>query len=141
MSTLTVALGDPKKKCSGKITDRIKTFEDACRELDIDPNGKITIEASGELEGDLKSIAAYAKLIIIARALNEGWKPNWKDGNEAKWWPWFEANKSGFSFSGTDYGFWFTHTCVGSRLCFKSEALAEYAGKQFIDIYNDFINL
>ena len=28
---------------------------------------------------------------------------------------------------------------IGSRLAFKSEGLAEYAGKQFIEILSDFI--
>lgn len=32
----------------------------------------------------------------------------------------------------------YTDAYVGSRLCFKSEALAVYAGKQFIDLYMDF---
>lgn len=31
-----------------------------------------------------------------------------------------------------------TYAYFGSRLCFKSEALAVYAGKQFIDLYMDF---
>jgi len=140
MSTLTIALGDTKQKCSGKITDRIKTFDDACRELGLDPSGKVTIDASSELEGDLKSIAAYARLTIIARALNEGWKPDWTNDNERKWWPYFEY-KSGFGFSGTICDGWRTNTSVGSRLCYKSEALAEYAAKQFADIYNDFLTL
>ena len=32
----------------------------------------------------------------------------------------------------------YTAALLGSRLCFKSEALAVYAGKQFIDLYMDF---
>lgn len=34
-----------------------------------------------------------------------------------------------------------TNTGTGSRLAFKSEELAEYAGKQFIDIYAQMIGL
>jgi hypothetical protein len=142
MSNLIIALGEPKKKNSSKITDWIKTFEDACREMGIELDSKIAIEAPAELADDLKSIGAYAKLTIIARALNEGWKPDWTDSNQYKWHPFFEANKkAGFGFSRTRYGYWLTHTSVGSRLCFKSEALAKYAGEQFIDIYNDFLTL
>lgn len=33
----------------------------------------------------------------------------------------------------------YAHTSSGARLAFKSGELAEYAGKQFIDIYADFI--
>lgn len=32
-----------------------------------------------------------------------------------------------------------SYTYYGSRLAFKSEELAEYAGKQFIDIYADYL--
>lgn len=32
----------------------------------------------------------------------------------------------------------YSHTGSGSRLAFKSEALAQYAGKQFIELYADF---
>lgn len=33
----------------------------------------------------------------------------------------------------------FTSAPIGSRLCFKSAALAEYAGKQFAEIYFAFM--
>ena len=81
---------------------------------------------------------AHLKIQIIAKALNEGWYPNWNDTNEYKYYPWFKASPGvGFSFS--DYDFALTRSTVGSRLCFKSRDLAEYAGKQFIDIYNQFL--
>ena len=141
MKILEIAFGGKAKRTSGKITDRIKTFEDACKELGIDASGKATVSTTeSELSDDLKSIAAYTQLIIIVRALNEGWKPNWEDGNEKKWFPWF-VYKSGFGFSYTDYDHWDTNTHVGSRLCFKTEELAKYAATQFESIYNDYLNL
>lgn len=33
----------------------------------------------------------------------------------------------------------YSNTNYGSRLAFKTEELAEYAGKQFIEIYRDFM--
>ena len=116
-----------------KISDLVRTFEDACEALGIDPGG-ITIEAPSR---DLKSIIAYQKLIIITRALNEGWTPNWSNSSEYKYYPWFDMSSgSGLSYGGYDY--LYSTSNVGSRLCFKSRELAEYAGKQFIDIYTDF---
>jgi hypothetical protein len=86
------------------IMDRVKTFEDACQVVGLGDTIS-TIEVSDSLEGDLKSIAAYTKLIIIARALNEGWTPNWEDENEKKWYPWFKmsaasASRTRATFSG-----------------------------------------
>lgn len=79
-------------------------------------------------------------LIIICRALNEGWTPDWNDSNQAKWYPYFDMrSKSGFGFSYSFYVTWRTSADVGSRLCFKNEELAKYAGKQFENIYKSFL--
>ncbi len=118
------------------ITDRVKTFEDACKVLNLD---KVKIGIGG-LDEDAPSIVAYTKLVIIAKALNEGWKPNWSDSNEYKYVPWFKE-KSGFGLSYDVYDGWVTFTAVGSRLCYKSRELAEYAGKQFADLYNEFLTI
>jgi|SRR5688572_14787012 len=131
METLKITA---KKSITGVVTDRIKTFADACDELEIQ-NSELT--ASGEIENDFRSVSAYQKLIIIARALNEGWTPNWKDDSEWKYYPWFDMSSgSGLSCFVCDY--LNSTSSVGSRLCFKSRQLAEYAGKQFIDLYKDF---
>lgn len=123
-----------------KITDRVKTFEDACDVLDIKPASACSGIIDGVLKQDSKSILAYCKLIIIARALNEGWIPDWNNENEYKYFPYFKM-KSGFGFSASHFGRWHSNSGVGSRLCFRTRELAEYAGKQFEDIYNEFLNL
>ncbi len=140
MKTVSIAFGEKGKSKSAKAIDRIKSFEDACHELGMDPSGTLKIESSSDHldEGDLKAAAAFLKLTIIARALNEGWKPDWSDGSQRKWYPWFEW-KSGFGFSDSSYVNWNANATVGSRLCFKTEELATYAGQQFIDIYQDFL--
>lgn len=125
-----------------KITDRVKTFEDACEVIGfLYPNDVIPYPYPAPNSDSQKAINAFAKLQLICRALNEGWKPDWKNPNQYKYYPWFEANSAGFGFSFTYYVRWNTNTNVGARLCFKTSELAEYAGKQFIDIYNDFLTL
>lgn len=126
------------------ITDKVKTFEDACQIVGVDP--KKLPDVSMLPKKDQKSMVAYYMLIIIARALNEGWEPDWSDQSQWKYWAWFEikATKAkpagvGFSFSG--YDLWRSRTVVGSRLCFKSSELALYAGKQFEKEYKDYILL
>lgn len=117
------------------ITERIKTFEDACQILGIDP--ATVIPALQGQSRDAMSIIAYCKLIIIIRALNEGWKPNWKDSSQWKYYPWFDMSGSGLSYD--DYGHVISFSCVGSRLAYKSEELCEYAVEQFADLYKDFL--
>jgi len=170
-----------KETFQRKITDRVKTYQDACEVLGIEPvlDGPVSMswpgiagqqeEATVELPRNVK---AMLKLEVICEALNEGWKPCF-DGNTWHYWPWFwlytpeevarmtedekkERNlrpiKSGVSFGGganggAHCGFAFAGSYgapsnaaanVGSRLCLKSEELAVYCGKQFIDLWMEF---
>lgn len=123
------------------ITQKVKTYADACAVLGI----KETLPDVGGLRPkDRPSVTAYYKLIVIARALNEGWEPDWTNGDQPKWVPWFyfdrEKNKTaGFADAATCYAPTSTYALLGSRLCFKTEALAEYAATQFETLYNDYI--
>jgi hypothetical protein len=108
------------------ITDRIKSFEDACGVLDMDTT---LPDVSAIPKEDQETITNYYKAIIITRGLNEGWQPDWENSSEYKYYPWFKF-KSGFGVSGTACDYTGTYTGVGSRLCFKTRELAEYAGKQ-----------
>jgi hypothetical protein len=116
----------------------IKTFEDACTKLGLDA-AKLLPDFSMFPEQHQKAMKAHAKLIIIAEALNDGWKPDWENGKWDKYYPWFvmgSPSGSGFSFRGYDH--WNTSSNAGSRLCFKSDEIAEYAGKQFEELYKDY---
>ena len=85
---------------------------------------------------------AHYKLCVIAEALNEGWKPDWSNWNQYKYYPWFEmGSPSGVGFSYDGYGNWASLSIVGSRLCFKSRELATYAGKQFEELYKEYFVL
>ena len=116
---------------------KIKSFEDACKVLGIKPKH---LPSVGRLpEKHKNAIIAHYKLVIIAEALNEGWKPNWKDLNEWKYYPWFRMSGSGFAFG--DFGYGHSNTNVGSRLVFKSEELARYAGTKFKKLYQQYMVL
>jgi hypothetical protein len=115
---------------------KIKTYEAACKALGIDPEKSLP-KVTGVPKQHKDAIVAHAKLVIITEALNEGWKPNWKDSGEYKYYPWFNMSSgSGLSFH--DCVGWDSRSTVGSRLCFKSRALAEYAGKQFKKLYEQY---
>ena len=70
----------------------LKTFEDACEKLSIDPT-KLP-DVSGVLEEFAKPIIAVYKLMIIYKAINNGWRPDWNDYGQYKYYPWL----SGFRF-------------------------------------------
>lgn len=113
----------------------IKSFEDACKKLGIDP---LTLPQMEGIAGEfIKPILAIYKLIIIFKAINNGWIPDWSNWNQYKYYPWFEVLSSGFGFSGTDYLYVYTATNVGSRLCTDSSEKAIYIAEQFKAEYED----
>ena len=117
------------------ITDRVKSFEDACQVLGISTN---VPEVKGLPRKHQKAIIANYKLIVIAEALNEGWKPNWQDSDEYKYYPWFDmSNPAGVGYSYTNNTASRTNANFGSRLCLKNRELAIYFGQTFTDLFND----
>jgi hypothetical protein len=131
-----------KKKTVAKFDyNTIKTFEDACKKLSIDP-GQLPIVSMVPAEMQKAIISVY-KLFIIFKAINDGWEPNWNNYNEYKYYPWLEvkasqALSSGFGFDYSDYGCTDAFTCVGSRLCTDTREKAIYIGKTFRDEYKEF---
>ncbi len=130
--TLQILFG--KDLFNQKITEQVKTFEDALA---------ITGEDWCPPQGMTSDELAYRKLKIIAKALNEGWTPDWSNRNEYKYTVWAEIKATkeqpgGVGFVGSGCGTWHTITNCGSRLCYKSSELALYAGKQFEELYKDF---
>lgn len=121
-----------------KITDKIKTYEDACKDLNIDPIENLPFKEVAT--PDQKAINAFAKLIIIVKALNEGWTPDWKNSSQWKYYPWFRMGGSvgsGFSFGGSVYDY--SSSGLGSRLVLKNDELATYVGNQFKELYEDWM--
>ena len=148
-------------------TERVKTYEDAVLELGND-HPLVEAASSAELRftnSEDKDIIAYLKLRVIVAALNDGWKPQFVPG-ELRWYPWYEliskdeydamsedekqerrcVGRSDYD-AGADGGLVYSvayHASSvsvavnGSRLAFKSEALAEYAGKQFAELFANF---
>lgn len=86
---------EEQKKDERPITERVKTFEDACNELGEDH--KLVQQyraAEGTSLMDSINVAAYLKLRIITAALNEGWEPQFTE-DEERWYPylvlWFKG--------------------------------------------------
>ena len=139
-----------KKSIESKkdIKERVKSFENA-----FDIVTKISSKTEKDYymlmqQGNLpKYIINYYRLCIITQALNEGWKPDWNNFNEYKYFPYFSIEKyggdckgagAGLGYCDTAGGAGYSATDVGSRLCFKTSDLAKYAGEQFKDFYEVF---
>ena len=145
------------------VRKRIKTFEDACHEIGIDAEAWNRDKISLGLEPD---VLAFLKLRIIVKALNEGWEPRFTE-DECRYYPWFilytgeEYNKldeeeksrvvyrsslNAYALGGVScaYAFYdssYAYAYIGVRLAFKTSELAAYCGRQFLDIWADFVFL
>ena len=126
------------------ITNRVKSYADACKVLCIEPMDEDSMKAQGFRPDEI----ARRQLETITEALNEGWKPNWADTDEYKFYPWFYIEVSevqtegaihgaaaGLSDANTDSAATSTYATVGSRLCFHDRETARYAGRTFTDLY------
>ena len=153
---------------SQDVTERIKTFEDALDELEVraangDNTAKMLYDDWHNVTTDSDDLIAYLQLRIITAALNEGWEPQFTKG-ECRWYFWYELitkeqydklfaeDKSrvvyrsshnaysggGVSYASASVDSSYTSASIGSRLAFKNEKLAAYAGRQFAEIYADF---
>lgn len=121
-----------------KITDRVKTIEDAYKLLKR--KRLLITDFSAVPESFRESALRYCDIVTLYEALNEGWVPDWENDNQKKWYPWFKM-QSGFGFSCTYYYYSGTFAIVGSRLCLKSQELAKYAGTQFEHLFKDFLTI
>lgn len=127
---------------TGTVIERVKTFEDVCEELGITVEEALPFNEELTMTPDRVAINAFAKVSLIAKALNEGWAPNWDDSSEYKYYPWFEMrNGSGSGFSFSYFNRSSSTTFVGSRLCYKSRELCEYAAKQFELVYKQLFTI
>ncbi len=121
------------------IMERVKSFEDACDVLGID-SGDVLVYDEDTTDTDEINTNAYLKLRTIIKALNEGWKADFNNPNQYKYYPWLKSTGSGLGLSCGDCDYGYSCSSVGSRLYLKSAELAKYVGTQFIDIYNQFNN-
>ena len=146
------------------VTDRVKTFNDAVEELGEEHEAVKAYRAvEWYLRNQMSDIKAYLQLRIITAALNEGWEPQFVKG-EYRWYGWYDliskedydalsdeekgrcvgrSSSSAYANGGLVYSVAndassYSYAYYSSRLAFKSEKLAEYAAKQFIEIYADF---
>jgi len=116
------------------IFSQIRNYSDVCKALKIKELTISDFKAFGE---EAKKMLAFHKIKNIEKLFNETWKPNFIDGSQYKYYPYFTANKNG----GLGFG---DCSCYYSGFCgrvglFKDSKTATFVGKTFTDIYQDLI--
>jgi hypothetical protein len=77
-------------------------------------------------------------LLIIYKAINNEWKPDWSNWDQYKYYPLFEVLSSGFGFSVSGYVYGDSGSAVGSRLCTDTWEKALYIAEQFKAEYQEY---
>lgn len=148
------------------VTERVKTFEDACKELGIDAEA---IQQQWQDAGiTMLDEVAYQKLRIITAALNEGWEPEFKE-DEYRYYPycilytkaeieqkddewkdehnlqlWLGGGSSchgalcGLACAASNFAWSYAFAGFSARLAHKTEELAIYSGKQFTELWANY---
>ena len=147
------------------VTERVKTFDDACKELGIDAEA---IQQQWQDAGiTMLDEVAYQKLRIITAALNEGWEPEfkedeyryypycilytkaeieqkddeWKDEYNLQLWIGGGSNRGaacGLAAAYSSNVWSYASADVSARLAHKTEELAIYSGKQFTELWANY---
>lgn len=148
------------------VTERVKTFDDACKELGIDAEA---IQQQWQDAGiTMLDEVAYQKLRIITAALNEGWEPEFKK-DEYRYYPycilytkaeieqkddewkdeynlqlWLGGGSSGrgaacgLAYATSTVAWSAASAARSARLAHKTEELAIYSGKQFTELWANY---
>lgn len=137
----------------------IKTFEDACLKLGVDPQ-----DFYRKYEGFPEHIKALIKLEVITKALNDGWSHP-LDGVAYGYYPWHwiyndreiaemtEEEKNdrriftyirpdgscGLGFANSYHGWSHSNAGIGSRLACKSREIATYCAVEFKDLWASYL--
>jgi len=129
------------------IRERVKSYVDACHVLGISDLEEPEVIADGGLMRSDE--IARRKLEVITEALNEGWRPDWNNTNQYKYFPYFrilpgqgkdpdgkpDGAYAGLAIASTNNAASDTYANFGSRLCFRDPEIAAYAGDTFRDLY------
>ena len=107
---------------------QIKTYEDALRVL-----GREDFSRENLYPREI----ARRKLEIIIEALNEGWKPDFNNINQSKWYCCSVGSSSGFGYSCSTTSLAAAVSQFGVRFCLSSKNLADYIGEQFKYLYEE----
>ena len=137
----------------------IKTFEDACKHLNLDPNAFYF-----KYENMPDHITALVSLEVITRALNDGWRHP-LDGKTTAYYPWFwivtkreeeerwfkdipESRKvsyqrpdgtAGLGYAHSNDAWSYSSSSIGSRLACKSEEIAMYCAETFKNYWESYL--
>lgn len=118
-------------------SDWMKLWEKFCKDNKL----KVTLPHLNPKDSDEEWDNSCVMLRHIFKIRRGNWKPDYTDGNQAKWFPRFTLSSSGLAFEHSYAILWNSFSFVGSRLCTPTEKMSDSIAKEFLPIFEKFHNL
>lgn len=141
-----------KEMLSASTADQLPTVKEVFEVVESYGNTKTlddAIKQLGEKDGEVKAlrvlqsvklprhILAEQELVVIIKAINDGWIANYDDHNQYKYYPWWYLGKNfRLNYVGCDY----SNSDCSARLVLESREKAEYVSSQFKELYKEYLN-
>ena len=106
----------------------ITSYEELCKLKGI----KVLTEEDFKNSRGPKKALAFEKIKIIEEIYNKDWKPNFKDVNQRKWYPYFVNNNGSWRFGSSSS---FGSSSYGFAGLYKNEKTSTFVGRTFMDLY------
>lgn len=107
----------------GDVKSRIKSVSDAYKEL-----GKIRKIPEGLTDAEI----AYRDLCVVIEAFNEGWRPDFENDDQLKYFPYFKGCE--LQVRSVDY--FYSDSYVPAPTLVKSRELCNHIAENFTDLYS-----
>jgi hypothetical protein len=114
---------------------QITTFKQAYRAAPKWAKDEYTADYNTQMTD---SVSCFVKIRLIIATLNNGWKPDFTNIKQEKWFilPYFNCTGLWYAVFNASSG-----NAFGVRLCFPTKELAEYFWKHFQGLYMNYILL
>lgn len=117
---------------------RIDSYLAACAFEGVDPDENLPYKNPTTLRQIRLNATCVLDTAMDAINKIDNFEPDYTTNQNKAWcWVEYDPKTSGFVFSNSGYGYWFTYTRVGARLCvFRNTAIAEFFAKTFLPEVN-----
>jgi hypothetical protein len=129
-----------KEELTNKVDlSKIKTYADICKLDKVHPIKSLPFPKPKNDEQ--RFLNATARCARIVRVIVNGWKPDFSNSSQPKWYIWWKYNTASSAFvfgDALDY-YDSTLTNSGSRFCFETREQCEHVGKHFVKEFNEML--
>ena len=116
--------------------ENIKSVEDAIKILG-EKDEEVSLLRNMQNVSLPRHILAEQELVVIIKAVNEGWEADFDNYNQCKYFPWWYLGKN---FSLCCVSCCHSASAVPRRLCLETIEKAEYVSSEFKNIYEKYLN-